>query len=89
MLRTLSAFLDFCYLARRDYHTEDTLVEMKVHLDRFHKYREVFIETQVRTNFNPPRQHSIRHYIQLIQEFGALNGLCSSITESAHICAIK
>ncbi|KAG0701712.1 hypothetical protein DFH29DRAFT_1000021 [Suillus ampliporus] len=29
------------------------------------------------------------HYIQLIQLFGAPNGLCSSITESKHIKAVK
>lgn len=89
MVRTMSAFLEFCYFARRDFHTEETLVEMQSHLDRFHMHRTIFIETGVRTNLNPPRQHSLRHYIQLIQDFGALPGLCSSITESAHIRAIK
>ena len=29
------------------------------------------------------------HYVHLIQEFGAPNGLCSSITESHHITAVK
>ncbi|KAJ6631644.1 hypothetical protein B0H10DRAFT_2159848 [Mycena sp. CBHHK59/15] len=36
-----------------------------------------------------PRQHSIVHYRVLIQLFGAPNGLCSSITESKHIKAVK
>ena len=89
MVRAISAFLDFCYLARRDFHTEDTLREMKSHLDEYHKYRMVFVTSGVRDNLNPPRQHALRHYVQLIQEFGSLNGLCSSITESAHIRAVK
>ena len=29
------------------------------------------------------------HYVHLIQEFGAPNGLCSSITESCHITTVK
>ena len=29
------------------------------------------------------------HYRQHIENFGALNGLCSSITESKHISAVK
>jgi len=29
------------------------------------------------------------HYRELIELFGAPNGLCSSITESKHICAVK
>ncbi|KAG1837094.1 hypothetical protein F4604DRAFT_1597751, partial [Suillus subluteus] len=36
-----------------------------------------------------PRQHSLCHYILMIQLFGAPNGLCSSITESKHIKAVK
>ena len=32
--------------------------------------------------YSLPRQYSIVHYQYLIQEFGAPNGLCSSITES-------
>ncbi|KAJ7913803.1 hypothetical protein B0H13DRAFT_2004115 [Mycena leptocephala] len=36
-----------------------------------------------------PRQHSLTHYRYLSQEFGAPNGLCSSITESKHIKAVK
>ncbi|KAH7905023.1 hypothetical protein BJ138DRAFT_1138389 [Hygrophoropsis aurantiaca] len=36
-----------------------------------------------------PRQHSLKHYRLLTQLFGAPNGLCSSITESKHIKAVK
>ena len=36
-----------------------------------------------------PRQHSVIHYLALIRLFGAPNGLCSSITESMHIRAVK
>ncbi|KAG2059401.1 hypothetical protein BDR06DRAFT_1069438 [Suillus hirtellus] len=35
------------------------------------------------------QDHSLKHYIQLIRLFGAPNGLCSSITESKHIKAVK
>jgi hypothetical protein len=41
------------------------------------------------TGFSLPRQHALVHYSRLIQEFGAPNGLCSSITESRHITAVK
>ncbi|EDR03636.1 uncharacterized protein LACBIDRAFT_331347 [Laccaria bicolor S238N-H82] len=41
------------------------------------------------TGFNLPRQHSLVHLIKQIQEFGAPGGLCSSITESCHITAVK
>ena len=39
--------------------------------------------------FTLPRQHSLVHYFQLIRAFSAPNGLCSSITKSKHIKAVK
>ncbi len=64
-------------------------MEMQEHLNNFHQYRTIFVTSGVREDLNPPRQHSLRHYIQLIQDFGALNGVCSSICELAHIRAVK
>ncbi|KIK75247.1 hypothetical protein PAXRUDRAFT_83720, partial [Paxillus rubicundulus Ve08.2h10] len=52
-------------------------------------YREVFKTTGMRFDFALPRQHSLCHYIHHIRSFGAPNGLCSSITESKHIKAVK
>lgn len=89
-MRALSAFLEFCYLVRRDVITEDTLVDIRRSLDTFHQEREVFRDSGVRTEgFSLPRQHSLKHYPFSVEEFGAPNGLCSSITESAHIKAVK
>lgn len=95
MVRTITAFLDFCYLARRDVHGEDTLSQMQEALNRFRREREIFRTEGVRENrhgvdaFSLPRQHSSEHYIDRIWDFGAPNGLCSSITESKHIKAVK
>ncbi|CAK5280852.1 unnamed protein product [Mycena citricolor] len=88
MVRAFSAFLDFCYLVRRSVITEDTLAEIDAALARYHHERSIF-KTVATTNFSLPRQHSLTHYRRLIQEFGAPNGLCSSITESKHIKAVK
>lgn len=89
-MQALRAFLDFCYIARRDVHDTNTLKELDNALERFHKYREIFQTSGVRpTGFNLPRQHSVMHYAKLIRAFGAPNGLCSSITESKHIKAVK
>lgn len=58
-------------------------------LSRFFKYRETVIALDLRENFSLPRQHSLIHYPALIRLFGAPNGICSSITESKHIRAVK
>ncbi|KIN97128.1 hypothetical protein M404DRAFT_161295, partial [Pisolithus tinctorius Marx 270] len=52
-------------------------------------YREVFWNAQVVTTFSLPQQHAMKHYPYLICQFSAPNGLCSSITESKHIKAVK
>lgn len=89
MVQALAAFLDFCYLARRSAHDTHTLDAMQEALSLFHKLRVVFVETGVRENLNLPRQHSLEHLIIGIRNFGSPNGLCSSITESKHIEAVK
>ena len=89
MVRTLSAFLEFCYLVRRSVINEETLEAISVAVDRFHHERTIFQTTGVRAHFSLPRQHAMVHYHELIELFGAPNGLCSSITESKHIRAVK
>ena len=91
MLRALRAFLEFCYLARRNVLNEQALIELQETLKRFHHYRTIFQTTGVRPQggLTLPQQHALSHYSQLICLFGAPNGLCSSITESKHIKAVK
>lgn len=88
-MRTFRAFLEFCYIVRRDVISENHLSQLRDALARFHLHRQVFITTGIRSNFELPRQHSMVHYESLIRQFGAPNGLCSSITESKHIRAVK
>ncbi|KAF7354560.1 hypothetical protein MSAN_01369100 [Mycena sanguinolenta] len=89
MVKVLSAFMDFCYLVRRNAISAPDLLEIKATLDRFHRLRDIFIRTGVRVDISLPRQHSLVHYPRSIRLFGSLNGLCSSITESKHIKAVK
>jgi hypothetical protein len=89
MVRAVSAFTEFCYLARRSQIDETTLKLIDDAIERFHHEREIFIEVGVREDFSLPRQHSLMHYSSLIRLFGAPNGICSSITESKHIQAVK
>ncbi|KAF8834044.1 hypothetical protein BDN67DRAFT_915727 [Paxillus ammoniavirescens] len=86
----LSALLNFCYIVRRSELGERDIAEAEAALRKFHTNREAFRDSGIRpTGFSLPRQHSLTHYLYMIQEFGAPNGLCSSITESRHITAVK
>ncbi|KAG1760301.1 hypothetical protein EDD22DRAFT_980688 [Suillus occidentalis] len=89
MVRAFRALLEFCYIARRDVITEASLVQLNDALTRFHHYRKIFETTGTVPHFSLPRQHSMTHYADMIRLFGAPNGLCSSITESKHIKAVK
>ncbi|KIJ63554.1 hypothetical protein HYDPIDRAFT_92089 [Hydnomerulius pinastri MD-312] len=90
MVKCLAAFLDFCYLARRNVISANTLSQLESALARFHVYRQIFIDEGVReSDISLPRQHSLKHYSRSIRLFGSPNGLCSSITESKHIKAVK
>ena len=89
VIRAFRAFLEFCYLVRQNVVTEQALTEIDDALQRFHCFREVFRNSGVVESFSLPRQHAMKHYPYLIHQFGAPNGLCSSITESKHIKAVK
>ncbi|KAJ3511752.1 hypothetical protein NMY22_g15551 [Coprinellus aureogranulatus] len=90
VIKCFAAFLDLCYLVRRNDIDSDTLTKIQKALQRFHTHREFFRRTGVREEgFSLPRQHSLVHYCDNIRNFGAPNGLCSSITESRHITAVK
>jgi len=65
------------------------LEKFKDCVNKFHELRNIFITVGVRSSISLPRQHALMHYYYSIQLFGSPNGLCSSITESKHIKAVK
>jgi hypothetical protein len=93
MVRAISAYLDFCYIARKAELIECDLDDLDEALARFHKYRVVFQTSGVRAEgpegISLPCQHAMKHYRELIEWFGSPNGLCTSITEAKHIKAVK
>ena len=90
MTRAIAAFMDFCYIVRQSSLDEADLEALDSALKHFEVERTIFEEVGIRPNgISIPRIHALQHYHQLIQQFGAPNGLCTSITESKHIDAVK
>ncbi|KAJ6622831.1 hypothetical protein B0H10DRAFT_1944422 [Mycena sp. CBHHK59/15] len=89
VVRGVADIIEFCHLIRHSVIDEDTLVAIDAAVARFHLHCEAFRANVRPEGFSLPRQHSIVHYRSLIQMFGSPNGLCSSITESKHIKAVK
>lgn len=81
--------MDLCYIFRQNAITSDVLATAEVLLTKFHRLRQIFITEGVRVSISLPRQHALSHYLTSIPLFGSPNGLCSSITESKHIKAVK
>ncbi|KAH9857661.1 hypothetical protein C2E23DRAFT_719558 [Lenzites betulinus] len=90
-IRSVRSFLEFCYIARRSEHFPATIEGMQDACSKFWQYREIFrsVPGVLKKDFNLPRQHSMLHYERHIWNFGAPSGLCTSITESKHIKAVK
>jgi hypothetical protein len=89
MVQCLASFMELCFLFCRNAITATDIKRIQYELDRLHQLREVFIEAGVRADISLPRQHALLHYVTGIMNFGSPNGLCSSITESKHIVAVK
>ena len=92
VVKMIAAFLEFCYIARRNIITNNSLEQLSVALHKFHQSRQIFsgtIREDGPSGFSLPRQHAMVHYYDHIKNFGSPNGLCSSITESKHITAVK
>ncbi|KAF9526721.1 hypothetical protein CPB83DRAFT_937299 [Crepidotus variabilis] len=88
MVRALSFFMEFCYLVCQLVLDTNDLASIDAAIANFHCDHDIFDNVRP-DGYSLPRQHSLVHYTTLIQEFGAPNGLCSSITESKHIKAVK
>jgi hypothetical protein len=90
MVCTVSAFTEFCYLARRSQIDETILNLIDAAIKQFHHEREIFIEVGVREDFCLPRQHSLILFLSYLFVWRAKWGLLLySITESKHIQAVK
>ncbi|KAK2459625.1 hypothetical protein APHAL10511_008380 [Amanita phalloides] len=89
MIKAISSFMEFCYLVRWSVIDKNDLNKLDYFLAKYHEEHEIFHTEGIRKGFNLPRQHSLMHYQEVITQFGAPNGTCSSITESWHHEAVK
>ncbi|KAI0289302.1 hypothetical protein BC826DRAFT_1092819 [Russula brevipes] len=89
MVGCIAAFIECCYIARRNAITSSNLEEFEQHQKQFQDLKSIFIETGARSSISLPRQHALLHYISKIELFASPNGICSSITERKHITAVK
>ena len=89
MVECIAAFMECCYIAHRNAITSSDLQAFEQHQVQFQDLRNVSIENGVQSSISLPCQHVLLHYVSKIELFASPNGVCSSITESKHIQAVK
>ncbi|KAJ6550698.1 hypothetical protein B0H10DRAFT_2169918 [Mycena sp. CBHHK59/15] len=89
LIRSIRALLDFLYLAQYPIHSDKTLAQLDDALNRFHDNKDIFVDLGIRTNFNLPKLHFLRHYKLLITRFGTTDNFNTEYTERLHIDLAK
>ncbi|KZV63194.1 hypothetical protein PENSPDRAFT_590307 [Peniophora sp. CONT] len=79
------AVLDFIYLAHFPVQTTSTLALLQDALERFHASKDVFVDLEIRKDFNIPKIHSMLHYAPSIIECGSALPLSTDAPERLHI----
>jgi hypothetical protein len=88
MVHAITAFMDAFYIACQNAIDSPSL-EHLWDVETFHQLHSVFIDAGVCSEISLPCQHALKHLYHAIHLFGSPNGLCSLITESKHIQAVK
>lgn len=85
VIRACRAILDFIYLAQYPSHDEETLSYMQDALDAWDENKSIFVERNIRQDFNIPKFHSLTHYISSIRLLGTTDNYNTEIFERLHI----
>ncbi|KAJ7096864.1 hypothetical protein C8R44DRAFT_643819 [Mycena epipterygia] len=89
MIRAIRGLLDFLFLSQYPVHSAETLAQEDDALKRFHNNKDIFIELGIRSNFNLPKLHYLRHYTPSIKRFGTTDNFNTEYTERLHIDLAK
>ncbi|KAG8680503.1 hypothetical protein FRC09_018192 [Ceratobasidium sp. 395] len=85
--------MDFAYRAHLPQLDDDDLDAMELDLANFHDLKDVFIrEGALRSEqgwHGIPKIHMLSHYVQLIREYGTIDGFSTDISERLHIDYVK
>ncbi|KIJ65793.1 hypothetical protein HYDPIDRAFT_109810 [Hydnomerulius pinastri MD-312] len=89
LVRAIRGLLDFLYLAQYPCHSDETLSLLDDALNQFHDNKQIFVDLGIRSTFELPKLHSLRHYVYMIQRFGTTDNYSTQYTERLHIDLAK
>ncbi|GBE83271.1 hypothetical protein SCP_0503190 [Sparassis crispa] len=85
VLHAVRAVLDFIYYAHFEVHTEDSITKLETAWKAFHVNKHVFVDKDIRQDFNIPKAHSAEHYGWSIRSLGTVDGFNTENSERLHI----
>lgn len=89
LLRATRGILDFLYLAKLPSHNDKTLQDLDAALAAFHADKSIFVDLEIREDFNFPKIHSLQHYVSSIKLFGTTDNYNTEYSERLHIDLAK
>ncbi|KIJ34381.1 hypothetical protein M422DRAFT_80926, partial [Sphaerobolus stellatus SS14] len=89
IFRAVCALIDFIAYSQMPSHTTTSLRYMQGCLDEWDKYKQGFIDANIRTHFNIPKFHGLHHYTPQIPVRGSPDGYNTELPERLHINLAK
>ncbi|KIJ52822.1 hypothetical protein M422DRAFT_155757 [Sphaerobolus stellatus SS14] len=89
IFRAARPLIDFIFYAQMPSHTTVTLHYMQGCLDEWDKYKQGFVDANIRSHFNIPKFHGLRHYTPQIPVRGTPDGYNTELPERLHINMAK
>ncbi|KAF8143444.1 hypothetical protein K438DRAFT_1911066 [Mycena galopus ATCC 62051] len=87
--RAAKGALDFIYYSHFEIHSDKSLSQMDVAWDAFHSNKQIFIDLDVRKNFDINKLHKLKHYTNSIRSRSTAAGFNTEATERLHIDLAK
>ncbi|KAH9922147.1 hypothetical protein B0H21DRAFT_841842 [Amylocystis lapponica] len=85
VLRAVRAVLDFIYYAHFEAHSSDSLAKLEAAWNSFHAEKSIFVDLDIRDDFDIAKVHSALHYGQSIRQLGTADGYNTEASERLHI----
>ncbi|KAJ7113327.1 hypothetical protein C8R43DRAFT_1138622 [Mycena crocata] len=89
VVRAVRGVLDFVHYAHFETHTDASLAKLEAAWLLFHANKEIFITKEIRDDFDIPKIHSMKHYVDMIRALGTADGYNTELSERLHIDCAK
>ena len=85
LLKAVRGLLDFITISQYPIHSDDSLRLLNDGLELFHENKAIFVNLGIRKDFQIPKLHFCRHYVNAILLYGSTDNYDTQYTERLHI----